>query len=34
MNRIAVFVPGIMGSELWLGEKQIWPGTLANLVFR
>lgn len=32
--RIAVFLPGIMGSELWLEDEQIWPGTLAELVFR
>ena len=24
-RRIVVFVPGLMGSELWLGNERIWP---------
>jgi pimeloyl-ACP methyl ester carboxylesterase len=34
MNRVVVFVPGIMGSELKLGDRLIWPGGVSDLVFR
>lgn len=27
MTEILVFVPGILGSELWKGEEKVWPGT-------
>jgi len=27
-RRPVVFVPGIMGSELWLGEERVWPDVL------
>lgn len=33
MARVAVLVPGIMGSELWLGEDLIWPGSASELIF-
>jgi pimeloyl-ACP methyl ester carboxylesterase len=32
MNRVAVLIPGIMGSELRLGGQRIWPGPLVDLV--
>lgn len=28
-----VFLPGIMGSELYLGDELIWPGTPAEMLF-
>jgi pimeloyl-ACP methyl ester carboxylesterase len=31
VTRIAVLVPGIMGSELWLDQSLIWPGSAAEL---
>lgn len=34
MKRVAVFVPGIMGSELWLDRELIWPGGVLDMVFR
>jgi pSer/pThr/pTyr-binding forkhead associated (FHA) protein len=38
MRRPVVFVPGLMGSELWLGSEQLWPNPrliLANVeIFR
>jgi pSer/pThr/pTyr-binding forkhead associated (FHA) protein len=27
MRRPVVFVPGMMGSELWLGSERLWPNT-------
>lgn len=30
--QVAVVIPGIMGSELSLGQQVVWPGTLAELV--
>ncbi|MBI1898510.1 MAG: hypothetical protein HYZ57_14745 [Acidobacteria bacterium] len=32
MKKIAVVVPGIMGSELWWDNKLIWPGPVTSLV--
>lgn len=32
MKRLVVFVPGIMGSELFLGDELIWPGPLSSLI--
>jgi pimeloyl-ACP methyl ester carboxylesterase len=29
-----VFVPGIMGSELYLGDQLIWPGPPGSLIFK
>ncbi|WP_407792313.1 lipase/acyltransferase domain-containing protein [Pigmentiphaga litoralis] len=31
MAEVIVFVPGIMGSELYLGDELIWPGTPAEM---
>jgi pimeloyl-ACP methyl ester carboxylesterase len=31
---VVVFVPGIMGSELWLGDRLVWPGPPDSLIFR
>jgi phospholipase A1 len=31
---VVVFIPGIMGTELWLGNKCIWPGPVDSLIFR
>jgi len=33
MTRIAVLLPGIMGSELKLREEVIWPGSATSLIF-
>lgn len=33
MNKIAIFIPGIMGSVLKLDEEIIWPGPLLSLKF-
>ncbi|MGX9696678.1 lipase/acyltransferase domain-containing protein [Janthinobacterium lividum] len=33
MAEVVVFVPGIMGSQLYLGEDLIWPGTPAEMFF-
>lgn len=33
MAEVIVFVPGIMGSELYLGDELIWPGTPAEMLF-
>jgi len=33
MSRISVLIPGIMGSELKLNNKLIWPGPVASLWF-
>lgn len=30
MTHAVVLVPGIMGSELWLGDDLIWPGAVAT----
>src|SRR5690349_23932371 len=30
-SHAVIFVPGIMGSELRLGEEMIWPGSIASL---
>lgn len=27
MTDVLVFVPGLMGSELWLGNDKVWPGS-------
>ncbi len=32
MTEVLVFVPGLMGSELWDDEGKVWPGGLADLV--
>jgi pimeloyl-ACP methyl ester carboxylesterase len=32
MSEIVVFLPGIMGSELRLGGKRIWPGSVGSLI--
>jgi len=32
VNEIVVFLPGIMGSELKLGNDRIWPGPAASLI--
>jgi pimeloyl-ACP methyl ester carboxylesterase len=32
MTEIVVFLPGIMGSELRLGDERIWPGSALSLV--
>jgi pimeloyl-ACP methyl ester carboxylesterase len=32
MTQLAVLVPGIMGSELRLGDRLVWPGPVADLV--
>lgn len=32
MSEIVVFLPGIMGSELQLGGKRVWPGSVGSLV--
>lgn len=29
---IMVFVPGTLGSELWLGNEKVWPGSLLEAV--
>src|SRR5712692_3546447 len=33
MARVAMLVPGIMGSELWLDDDLIWPGAAHELLF-
>lgn len=33
MTPVAVLIPGIMGSELRLGEEVVWPGPVSSLVF-
>jgi pimeloyl-ACP methyl ester carboxylesterase len=33
MPPIAVLIPGIMGSELRLGDEVIWPGPIKSLIF-
>ncbi len=33
MKQHAIFLPGIMGSELYLDDELIWPGSAASLVF-
>lgn len=32
MARSAILIPGIMGSELWLGKELIWPGRPRELL--
>jgi pimeloyl-ACP methyl ester carboxylesterase len=32
MTKVAVLIPGIMGSELRLGDQVVWPGRLTELV--
>lgn len=32
MQHIAVVIPGIMGSELYLGEELVWPGRVSELL--
>jgi pimeloyl-ACP methyl ester carboxylesterase len=32
-NQVAVLIPGIMGSELRLNGKVVWPGPVASLLF-
>jgi pimeloyl-ACP methyl ester carboxylesterase len=32
MAQVAVLVPGIMGSELWLSDDLIWPGSVSELL--
>ena len=34
MKHIVVFLPGIMGSELWLDDELIWPGPASSLIFK
>ena len=31
-TQILVFVPGLLGSELWDGEDKIWPGSLLEAI--
>lgn len=33
MPPVAVLIPGIMGSELRLGDEVVWPGPIQSLVF-
>jgi hypothetical protein len=33
MTDVLLFVPGIMGSELWDGEGKVWPGSLTDGLF-
>lgn len=33
MNQLIIFLPGIMGSELYKHQQLIWPGPAASLVF-
>ncbi|MGE8450066.1 MAG: lipase/acyltransferase domain-containing protein [Pseudomonadales bacterium] len=33
MAEVVVFIPGIMGSELYLDNELIWPGTPAEMLF-
>jgi pimeloyl-ACP methyl ester carboxylesterase len=33
MKPHAIFIPGIMGSELYLRDELIWPGSAASLIF-
>lgn len=33
MTDVLVFVPGIMGSELWDADGKVWPGTLKDATF-
>src|SRR5262245_13627068 len=32
MARVAILVPGIMGSELYLGNELVWPGPARSLL--
>lgn len=32
MRHLVIFVPGIMGSELYLGQELIWPGPVSSLI--
>lgn len=32
MRHLVVFIPGIMGSELFLDDELIWPGPLSSLI--
>jgi hypothetical protein len=34
MKQVAILVPGMMGSELRLGDEIIWPGIPSELIFR
>ena len=34
MAEVVVFLPGIMGSELYLGDELIWPGTPAEMLLQ
>lgn len=34
MKQVAILVPGIMGSELYLHDQLIWPGPARSLVFK
>ena len=33
MSKVAVLIPGIMGSELRLGDEVVWPGPIHSLLF-
>jgi pimeloyl-ACP methyl ester carboxylesterase len=33
MSKVAVFLHGIMGAELWLGRELIWPGSFGSLIW-
>lgn len=33
MTDVLIFLPGVMGSELWLGEDKIWPGGIHDGIF-
>lgn len=33
MSEVVIFLPGIMGSELWNGGQMIWPGAVSELLF-
>jgi hypothetical protein len=32
MTDVLVFLPGVLGSELWLGNDKIWPGSLVEAI--
>ena len=33
MNQLIIFLPGIMGTELYKGDKLVWPGSVLSLKF-
>lgn len=32
MTEVLIFVPGLMGSELWDDEGRVWPGNISDLI--